>query len=50
MSKKSEDWEYVEVKTGSARQTKAQKKYQEEIDDDGGTYVVKHENAYDNLF
>jgi len=47
MSKKSNDWEYVEVKTGRARKTKSQKKFKNEVEEDGETYVEKRINTFD---
>ncbi len=40
----------MESKTGSAKQTKAQKKFQEDVEKDGGNYIVKRQRGYDDLF
>jgi hypothetical protein len=47
MVKKKDDWEYVEVKTGKARQTKSQKQLEKKVKKTGGKYSVERINTYD---
>ena len=43
--KKRDNWEYVEVKTGKARQTKAQTRFERETKRKGGRYTVQREEV-----
>lgn len=45
-SKKEDDWEYVEVKTGKARQTKAQRAFEKEVKRKGGKYTLQRESPW----
>ena len=45
MARKSR-WEYVEVKTGKARQTKSQKEFEKEVRNKGGKYTVERINPF----
>ncbi len=45
MVKKKDDWEYVEVKAGKARQTKAQTRFEKETKRKGGRYTVQREEV-----
>ena len=45
--KTDDDWEYVEVKANTSKQTKAQKEFQEEAERKGKKYNLKHIDTFD---